>query len=333
MKPENFLVRLHLEAVERFQSVAAWEHLDEGARETLNREVAGLPSDIPTDDIESRLFDLTALRMQLALAESDAAAFEAHRKRVVEIASLLEDKTAIPAVAEQLAYLAAVQESDFWEGIGLVQLEEMRLRLRGLIPFIDRKKRKVVYTDFEDEVLQVRPETVLEIPKMTGAQYQKKVEAYLKSHLDDLVIHKLRANVALTVQDLEQLEQTLVGIGEDDGEILLSGLLARSEAPSLVHFVRSLVGMDRGAAQAAFSGFLADRSLTPPQIRFIELVIDQLTARGVMEASALYESPFSGLNAGGPEAVFAGKENVIEGIFEALAVLQPRVDSQGGVSP
>ena len=136
-----------------------------------------------------------------------------------------------------------------------------------------------------------------------------------------------------TLQDLEQLEQTLVGIGEDDGEILLSGLLARSEAPSLVHFVRSLVGMDRGAAQAAFSGFLADRSLTPPQIRFIELVIDQLTARGVMEASALYESPFSGLNAGGPEAVFAGKENVIEGIFEALAVLQPRVDSQGGVSP
>ena len=57
---------------------------------------------------------------------------------------------------------------------------------------------------------------------------------------------------------------------------MFAGLLARSEAPSLAHFVRSLVGMDRVAAQEAFSGFLSDRSLTPPQIRFIEMVIDQL---------------------------------------------------------
>jgi preprotein translocase subunit SecY len=44
MKPENFLVRMRLEAVERFQNRAAWEQIDEGARETLQREVAGLPS-------------------------------------------------------------------------------------------------------------------------------------------------------------------------------------------------------------------------------------------------------------------------------------------------
>ena len=42
-----------------------------------------------------------------------------------------------------------------------------------------------------------------------------------------------------------------------------------------------------------------------------------------MEAGALYESPFSNLHAGGPEAVFAGKENVIAGIFETLASLRP----------
>ena len=43
------------------------------------------------------------------------------------------------------------------------------------------------------------------------------------------------------------------------------------------------------------------------------MVIDQLTARGVMEPSALYEAPFSSVHAGGPEALFAGKSNVIEG--------------------
>jgi type I restriction enzyme, R subunit len=64
--------------------------------------------------------------------------------------------------------------------------------------------------------------------------------------------------------------------------------------------VRSLVGLDRTAAQAAFSQFLNDRSLTSQQIRFVEMVIDQLTARGVMDASALYEPPFTNLHAGGP---------------------------------
>ena len=33
----------------------------------------------------------------------------------------------------QLAYLASVQESAFWEGIALNGLEELRLRLRGLM--------------------------------------------------------------------------------------------------------------------------------------------------------------------------------------------------------
>ncbi|WP_235108810.1 type I restriction-modification enzyme R subunit C-terminal domain-containing protein [Acaryochloris sp. 'Moss Beach'] len=100
---------------------------------------------------------------------------------------------------------------------------------------------------------------------------------------------------------------------------LLSNLLTRSNTPSLAHFIRSLVGMDRKTAQAAFSHFLNDRSLTPPQIRFIEMVIDQLTAQGIVEASALYEPPFSNLHAGGPDELFQGQETTIDGIFETLA--------------
>jgi type I restriction enzyme R subunit len=186
------------------------------------------------------------------------------------------------------------------------------------MPFLDKKKRKVVYTDFQDEVMAVREEQAVYMPKMTGAQYEKKVTEFLKNHLDHIVIHRLRTNQPLTPTDLQGLETTLTEIGEDDGETLLSGLLARSEAPSLAHFVRGLVGLDRSSAHAAFSQYLTDRSLTPSQIRFVETVIDQLTARGVMNPSALYEPPFTNLHAGGPDELFAGHENVIEGIFEKL---------------
>ena len=166
--------------------------------------------------------------------------------------------------------------------------------------------------------MAVREEEVGFIPKMTGPEYEKKVKSYLRNHLDHLVIHRLRNNQPLTAADLKGLESALVEIGEEDGEVLLSGLLARSEFPSLAHFIRSLVGLDRSATHATFAEFLGNRSLTPPQIRFVEMVIDQLTARGVMSASALYEQPFIDLHAGGPDALFEGKEDVIEGVFDRL---------------
>ena len=330
MNRENFIVRMHLEAVDRFRERTTWEQLSDPDREVLQRDVAGLPSEVETDEIESRMFDLTALRMQLALAEGNMGAVESHRQRVVEIAMLLEEKSTIPAVKAQLEYLASMQESDFWKGIDLNGLEELRHRLRGLVPFLDRKKRKVVYTDFQDDVMGVRDETPVYMPKMTGAQYEKKVKDFLRNHLDHIVIHRLRNNHPLTTTDLQGLETTLAEIGKDDGQTLLAGLLARNDAPSLAHFVRSLVGMDRAATQEAFSSFLSDRSLTPPQIRFIEMAIDQLTARGVMEASALYEPPFSNLHAGGPDELFVGQENIIEGIFDKLKAVHSELIAKTG---
>jgi type I restriction enzyme R subunit len=41
-----------------------------------------------------------------------------------------------------------------------------------------------------------------------------------------------------------------------------------------------------------------------------------------MEASALYDWPFSSIHSGGPDTLFSGKENVIEGIFKKLGCME-----------
>jgi len=179
----------------------------------------------------------------------------------------------------------------------------------------------VVYTDFKDEITGVRNDPLLTIPKMTSVQFEKKVKEYLRSHLDNIVIQRLRKNRPLTPQDLEELEKMLVSLGQDDGKTLLSGLLERSGAPSLPHFVRGLVGMDEATAKQAFSKFLEDTSLTAPQIRFVEMVIEQLSSRGVIDARAFYEPPFTKLHSGGPEAVFTGKEFLLDELFDQVAAL------------
>ena len=43
--------------MDRFRELKTWKKLSDTDREELQREVAGLPSEIETDDIESRMFD------------------------------------------------------------------------------------------------------------------------------------------------------------------------------------------------------------------------------------------------------------------------------------
>lgn len=60
------------------------------------------------------------------------------------------------------------------------------------------------------------------------------------------------------------------------------------------------------------------------------MIIEQLTARGVIEPDALYEAPFTGVHAGGPEGLFAGRSEMIAGIFQAIKATQPVIHLTAG---
>lgn len=91
---------------------------------------------------------------------------------------------------------------------------------------------------------------------------------------------------------------------------------ASEEASGLGLFVRSLVGLDRGAAKDALGAFLAGKALSANQIEFINLVLDHLTEHGVLAPARLYESPFTDLAPRGPEAVFMTAD--IDELFKVL---------------
>src|SRR5690606_2618319 len=69
-------------------------------------------------------------------------------------------------------------------------------------------------------------------------------------------------------------------------------------------FVRSLVGLDREAAKAAFGAFMSNRPLSANQIEFLNMIIDHLTERGQMDPRLLYESPFTDLDPMGLAGMF-----------------------------
>jgi type I restriction enzyme R subunit len=69
-------------------------------------------------------------------------------------------------------------------------------------------------------------------------------------------------------------------------------------------FVRSLVGLDREATQAACAGFLAGRAASAKQIEFVDMIINHLTEHGVMDAGQLHASPHPDFSPKGVEGGF-----------------------------
>jgi type I restriction enzyme R subunit len=134
-----------------------------------------------------------------------------------------------------------------------------------------------------------------------------KARHFLKNHMDHIAIQKLRRNEALTAQDLKELERIFIeaGLAEDDDLAKLKG------DGGLGIFIRSLVGLNREAAKQAFADFIAKRKPTANQTEFLNMIIDYLTERGIMDPRSLYESPFTDIDALGVEGVFE-KAEVIE---------------------
>ena len=233
---------------------------------------------------------------------------------------MLEDKDSIPMVREQMPLIQSVAGEEWWTDVTVPMLETARKRLRALIKLIDKIQRKPVYTDFEDVM---GPETDIALPEFASAaersKFLAKARQFLKEHQNHITIHKLRLNQPLTSSDLAQLERMMLesGVGTMD-EITE----AKERNKGLGVFIRSLVGLDREAAKEAFGQFLSGGTATANQVEFINLVVDYLTEHGVMEPSALYESPFTDVSPRGPEGVFSPVQ--VDHIVDVLAEIRDR---------
>jgi type I restriction enzyme R subunit len=311
MNLDNFVVRPHRRAVEKYADVDAWIRIAPEDSEAL-LTLAGLPSSVRDDDEDAKRFDLLVLRRQLAQLDGDAVLAERLRESIQHIAAALLGKTTIPSVAEQAVLLESVAGDEWWIDVTLPMLELARLRIRGLARFLEKTPRNPVYTDFED-TLGEGVEVVL--PRVTpGTNFERfraKAEAYLREHLDNLALQRLRRNKQITAADLTELEQMLIASGGQDTDITWA-----TGQGGLGVFVRHLVGLDRAAATEAFENYLDGSRFTADQIRFINLIVDELTKNGVMEPGRLFESPYTDHAPTGPDYVFPDTD--VDAIVETL---------------
>jgi type I restriction enzyme R subunit len=304
MNLDNFVVRPKRKCVEKYQEEATWQKLGMAEYLELKEHLSDLPTAFKDDDVAAKQFDLLLFKCQLSLLNSEKS-FLTYKKKIVQIAASLEELQNVPMVAAQMELILDIQSDEYWKDITPVMLDTIRKRLRSLLKLVDSKKRPHIFTNFEDE-LGDHAEVPLNIVTVGTdmERFKAKVRHFLKDHLNHIAIQKIRLNQPLTPTDIAEIESMFLqsGIATPDEIARL-----RQEA-RLGVFIRSLVGLDREAAKAVFAEFQKDKNLTADQLEFLNMIINHLTERGVMEPRLLYESPFTDFNDMGIEGVFASAE-------------------------
>ena len=297
----NFVVRPQHRLVEYYADPDHWRHLTPEASNKIAERLAGLPTAARDDDEAAKRFDLLILRLQLGVLDVEPR-FDRLRASVQEIAAALLEQTGIPVIRKQEQLLDQVVDDEWWTDVTLPMLELLRRRVRGLVRLVEKSKRAIVYTDFEDRLGEAVEVTLAGFDVgIDFDRFREKMRVYLRTHANHLAVQKLRRNRQLSATDLAELERMLVSSGVGGRREIDQ---ARRASDGLGLFIRSLVGLDREAATEAFAEFLVDRRLSANQIDFIKVIIKHLTENGVMAANRLYESPFIELAPHGPESLF-----------------------------
>lgn len=283
---DNFAVKQHLRAVERFSKEETYQGLVYDDIREMEEELC--PLILPdADDPKALRFD--ALLYGIELAYMVGKTSTKARRDLVRQAEAVASVGNIPEIQEQKELLDRILHTDYLERAGLNEFEHIRKSLRDLMKYVLPSGHSYS-TNFDDQILETEwHESQLETDDLKN--YRAKAEFYVREHQDSPAIAKLKSNLPLTQQDVVELESILwsqVGTQTDyEAEY--------GEKP-LGEFVREVVGMDMKAAKEAFSVYLNDVNLDDRQIYFVNQIVEYIVQNGLMkDLSVLQKPPFTDL--------------------------------------
>lgn len=305
----SFLVKRHLRYVEMYRTYSNWRKLETVEIADIKEHIAPLVRPEKEDEL-ARRFDYLIYSIDLGLLQSRN--IQTPVSIVIQTAEQLSAKYLIPQVAAQKEVIERIQETDFWESTTILELDNVRVAMRGLLQYLDKIRRKIYYTDFTDTIADMNEgEPLYQINDLKN--YRKKVEFYLKEHSDRISVHKLKNNKQLSAVDLQELERILwQELGSREDYVKEYG-----DTP-VGRLVRRIVGVDRTAVNEAFSEFLSEEHLNVNQIRFVNLIVDYIVANGNIDDNrVLMEEPFRSV--GSITTLFRDDMGTAKRIMEVVA--------------
>lgn len=284
LNESSYLVRMNLKYVETYKDENNWENIDTKSKDDIKNYIAPLIVSYGEDELAKR-FDVLMYNIILGYLQDKTP--NRYIKNIIQTSEKLSKLGTIPQVKDKKETIKKAMDEEVWSNNDIFEVESIRLSLRDLVKYIEKSSQKIYYTSFSDTV--VAEETNNSLYNVNDLKdYKKKVQHYLHTHKDELVIYKLRNNKKITKQDLEILEN-----------ILFSELGNKSDYKKefgdtpITKLVRNLVGLDRNTANEVFSEFLNNDNFNSKQIHFVKLIVDYIVKNGFIEDNkVLMEDPF-----------------------------------------
>ena len=281
---ENFAVRQHLKYVELYANPDSYNALTYEDTLMMGQELAPLITP-EEDDAKALRFD--ALMYGIELAYLAGKKYGKARSDLMKKVSAVASVANIPEIKAQSELIDKILHTDYVENAGVNEFEYIRENLRDLMKYIPKTVLRYD-TNFDDEILSMDwNESELENDDLKN--YKAKAEFYVRQHMDNAAIAKLKSNVPLTAEDVQALETILwseVGTKAD--------YEAEYGQKPLGEFVREIVGLDMNAAKEAFAQYLNDATLDSRQIYFVNQIVEYIVHNGMMkDLSVLQEAPFT----------------------------------------
>ena len=284
LNKENFAVRQHLKYVELYANSDNYNALTYEDTLLMGQELA--PLIIPEED-DAKALRFDALMYGIELAYLAGKKYGKARSDLMKKVSAVASVANIPEIMAQSELIDKILHTDYLENAGINEFENIRENLRDLMKYIPISKVRYD-TNFNDEILSEDwNESELENDDLKN--YKAKAEFYVRQHMDNATIAKLKSNIPLTEDDVKVLENILwseIGTKQD--------YVAEYGQKPLGEFVREIVGLDMNAAKEAFAKYLNDTSLDSRQIYFVNQIVEYIVHNGMMkDLSVLQEAPFT----------------------------------------
>lgn len=285
LNKDNFAVKQHIKYVDMYANEHNYTTLTYESTLTIKEEVAPL---INPDEDEVSAVRFDALMYGIELAFLAGKGFSRYKSDLFKRVNAIAGVANIPEIAAKSELINKILHTDYVETAGINDFEHIRESLRGLMKYIPRVNIEPYKTNFHDEILSTEwNESELENDDLKN--YKAKAEFYVRQHQDNIVISKLKSNIPLSEQDVDELEKILwsdIGSKEE--------YAAEYGDKPLGEFVREIVGLDMNAAKQAFAEFLNDTNLDAKQIYFVNQIVEYIVHNGLMkDLSVLQDAPFT----------------------------------------
>jgi type I restriction enzyme R subunit len=268
--------------------------------------------------------DLLIARMQIAALRKSGQLADLKIELMDRLAAL---QMHLNPVKEKAEVIKRVKSDQFWNGVSVAALEEVRTPLREIMHHRQRADGpalppKVIDVTEEASGIQLsRRSTSLKIVDMIA--YRRIVEDELRKHFEtDPTLKKIRAGEPVSDRDLETLVSLILTQSPNASREVLAEFFSATADP-LQHAIRTIIGMDPKAVEERFSDFARKHpQLTAKQTRFLALLQNHIARYGSITIDRLYESPFTVVDADGLDGVFE-REDEINDLLQVIRGFSP----------